>query len=177
VSREPLPVRITIMEYDSRWPLLFELEARRIRFALGESALSIDHAGSTAVPGLAAKPVIDILLVVGDSAAENDYLPALEEAGYRLTVREPGWNEHRMCNGPDTDINLHVFTQGCPEIGRMTDFRDWLRNNAADRERYAAKKRELALNNWESTQSYADAKTGIIQEIMTRACVTASPRG
>ena len=132
-------------------------------------ALRIEHAGSTSVPGLAAKPVIDIVLVVADSSDENAYAPALEPAGYVLRIREPNWHEHRLFKGPDTNINLHVFSAGCPEIERMLIFRDWLRSNAADRELYARNKRALAQKEWEDVQNYADAKSAVVQEILERA--------
>ena len=136
---------------------------------LGIGALRLEHAGSTSVPGLAAKPVIDIVLVVADSSDEIAYSPALESAGYALRVREPNWFEHRLFKGPDTNINLHVFSAGCPEIERMLIFRDWLRSNAADRELYARNKRALAQTEWEDVQNYADAKTAVVQEILGRA--------
>ncbi len=135
---------------------------------LGNRALQIEHAGSTSVPDLAAKPVIDIVLVVADSSDETVYLPALESAGYVLRIREPNWYQHRLFKGPDTNINLHVFSAGCPEIERMLIFRDWLRNNAADRELYARIKRALAQQEWEDVQNYADAKTAVIEEILGR---------
>jgi GrpB-like predicted nucleotidyltransferase (UPF0157 family) len=166
---EPLSGRILIVDYDPQWPELFKREAERIRTALGTRALRIEHTGSTAVPGLVAKPIIDVLLAVGDSAVEDSYVPALEAAGYVLRIRESDWFEHRMLKGPDTEINLHVFSLGCPEIDRMLMFRDWLRNNAADRDLYARTKLALAQNEWKYVQNYADAKTGIIKEIMARA--------
>jgi len=166
---EPLSARILIVEYAPQWPELFQREAERIRAALGAQALRIEHTGSTAVPGLAAKPIIDVLLVVGDSGAEDSYVPALEAAGYVLRIRESDWFEHRMFKGPDTEINLHVFSLGCPEIDRMLMFRDWLRTNAADRDLYARAKVGLAQNEWKYVQEYADAKTSIIREIMARA--------
>lgn len=129
----------------------------------------MEHVGSTSVPGLCAKPIIDMLLVVADSADEQSYVPALEAAGYRLRIREPEWFEHRLLKGPDVDINLHVFSAGAPEVGRMLRFRDWLRSNEADRERYARAKRSLAQRVWRHVQHYADAKTSVIQEIMDRA--------
>src|SRR5215467_12271450 len=166
---EGLSARILIADYNPQWPELFQREADRIRAALGDRALRIEHTGSTAVPGLAAKPIIDVLLVVGDSGAEDSYVPALEAAGYVLRIRESDWFEHRMFKGPDTEINLHVFSSGCQEIDRMLMFRDWLRNNAADRDLYARTKVALAQNEWKYVQNYADAKTGIIKEIMARA--------
>lgn len=136
---------------------------------LGRRVLQIEHAGSTAVPGLAAKPIVDVILVVADSADESAYVPDLEAAGYLLCIREPHWYEHRMFKGPDTDINLHVFSHGCPEIARMLLFRDWLRGNPADRELYARTKLALAQQEWEHIQNYADAKTAVIEEIIARA--------
>ena len=161
--------RIQIVDYDPEFPRLFAREAERIRAVLGERALSIEHAGSTSVPGLAAKPVIDIVLVVPNSADEPAYVPALEAAGYVLTIREPDWYEHRVLKGPDTNINLHVFSAGCPEIERMLLFRDWLRSNPSDRQLYERTKRELASKDWKYVQNYADAKNDVVDEILARA--------
>ena len=168
---KPLSSRILIVEYDPHWPDLFAREADRIRSLLGSRALRIEHAGSTSVPGLAAKPFIDLLLVVADSAAEDAYAPALEAAGYVLRIREPNWYQHRMFKGPDTDINLHVFSSGCPEIDHMLVFRDWLRSNAADRDLYARTKLALTQKEWKYVQNYADAKVVVIEEIIARARV------
>jgi GrpB-like predicted nucleotidyltransferase (UPF0157 family) len=166
---ERLSGRIPIVDYDPRWPELFRREADRVQAALGRRALRIEHTGSTSVPDLAAKPMIDMLLVVTDSADEDAYRPDLEAAGYVLRIREPDWHEHRMLKGPDTDIHLHVFSSGCPEIDRMLMFRDWLRSNAADRHLYARTKLLLAQKEWKFVQSYADAKTAVIEEILGRA--------
>src|ERR1700733_12984401 len=162
-------MKIRIAEYDAAWPALFHEEEVRIRAALGECALMIEHAGSTSVPGLAAKPVIDIVLVVQSSAYENAYLAALENGGYVLRIREPEWHEHRMFNRPGVAVNLHVFSRGCPEIGRVIQFRDWLRGNAVDRELYARTKLDLARREWDSIDDYANAKTQVIAEIFRRA--------
>jgi GrpB-like predicted nucleotidyltransferase (UPF0157 family) len=164
----PLSGSILLVAYDPTWPDRFEHEAETIRRALGEKALRIEHVGSTSVPGLPAKPIIDGLLVVAASANETEYAASLEGAGYKLHVREPGWYEHRMFKGPENDVNLHVFSVGCPEIARMLAFRDWLRTNEADRELYARSKRTLAEQEWKYTQNYADAKTPVIEEIMSR---------
>ncbi len=172
----PLVEPIQIADYDATWPRLFEREAERMLTALGNRVLLLEHVGSTSVPGLAAKPRIDILLVVTDSADEPSYVPALEEAGYVLRIREPDWYEHRVFKGPDTDINLHVFSQGCPEIDRMLLFRNWLRNNPSDCQLYERTKRELACQDWKYTQNYADAKTAVVEEIMVRAREAAGER-
>ncbi|MCP3803676.1 GrpB family protein [Allokutzneria sp. A3M-2-11 16] len=160
---------ITLAEYDPEWPRLFEREARRLRSLLGDTLVLAEHAGSTSVPGLAAKPIIDMVVAVADSADEAAYVPRLEAAGYRLSVREPEWFEHRLFKGPDTNINLHVFSPGCSEIDRMVRFRDHLRTHDEDRELYERTKRELARRTWKYVQNYADAKTEVIQEIMRRA--------
>src|SRR5713226_4751750 len=166
---KPLSSRILIVDYDPKWPELFGREADRIRAALGCRALRIEHTGSTSVPGLVAKPIIDMLLVVTDSADEEMYVPALETTGYLLRIRESEWYEHRMFRGPDTQINLHVFSSGCPEIDRILMFRNWLRSNATDRDLYARTKLTLAQQEWKYVQKYADAKTVVIEQIITRA--------
>jgi GrpB-like predicted nucleotidyltransferase (UPF0157 family) len=160
---------IELVEYDPAWPRRFEQEAAKIRGALGDRALRVEHTGSTSVPGLAAKPIIDIVLAVPDSSNEADYVPALEAAGYVLRIREPDWYEHRVLKAPDMSVNLHVFSRGCPEIDRMLMFRDWLRANPEDRELYERTKRELAQKEWKYVQNYADAKTAVVEEIITRA--------
>lgn len=165
----PLVGHVQIVDYDPEWPRLFEREATRIQAALGDRALLIEHVGSTSVPGLAAKPRIDVLLVVADSADESTYAPDLEAAGYVLRIREPDWHEHRVFKGPDTDINLHVFSPGSPEIDRMLLFRDWLRSHASDRQLYERTKRVLARKDWKHMQNYADAKTSVVEEILARA--------
>lgn len=166
---------ITLREYDPAWPASFEREATRIRAALGERAVVLEHTGSTSVPGLAAKPIIDIALGVPDSTAEADYVPQLEAAGYELIVREPEWHEHRLFKDPGRTVNLHTFTAGSPEIERMVTFRDWLRANAGDRALYERTKRELAARTWAYVQDYADAKTEVVDAILGRALAARSP--
>jgi GrpB-like predicted nucleotidyltransferase (UPF0157 family) len=160
---------IEISEYDPSWPGLYEREEARIRSVLIERVVRIEHIGSTSVPDLPAKPIIDIVLEVRKSADEAAYVPDLEAAGYVLRIREPEWFEHRLLKGPDTEVNLHVFSAGCAEVEQMLLFRDWLRSNAADRELYADAKRELAARDWKYMQQYADAKTAVVHEIMARA--------
>jgi len=165
---------VLLVEYDRAWPEAFRREAERIQGVLGDRALRIEHVGSTSVPGLAAKPIVDILLVVRDSADEPAYVPDMEAAGYVLRIREPGWYEHRLFKGSDTDINLHVFSRACPEIERMVRFRDHLRMNEADRLEYERAKRALAGRTWKYVQNYADAKSDVIEEILTRASIDPS---
>ena len=168
---DPHPVsrQITLVDSDPAWPAQFEREAGRIRRALGEAALMVEHIGSTAIPGLIAKPILDILLVVAKSADEASYVPALEEAGYIFHLREPEWHEHRLLKGSEVAVNLHVFSQGSPETERVLLFRDWLRQSHADRELYAQTKRHLAAQRWQKTQEYADAKSEVVEAILARA--------
>lgn len=163
------PARITLAEYDPEWPALYAREAERILAALGERVVLLEHVGSTSVPGLAAKSRIDILLVVPDSGDEAAYVPDLEAGGYILHIREPEWFEHRMFNGPDTAVNLHVLSPGCTETERMLRFRDHLRRDEADRQLYERTKRALAGRVWTHRQNYADAKSDVIDEILARA--------
>jgi GrpB-like predicted nucleotidyltransferase (UPF0157 family) len=165
----PHNAQVTLADYDPRWPVLYDREAARIREVLGGVAVLVEHVGSTSVPGLAAKPVIDIVLAVPDSADEPTYVPALESAGYILHIREPHLFEHRLFKGPDTNINLHVFSVGAVEIDRMLLFRDRLRENDQDRDAYLQVKRDLASRTWRHVQHYADSKTAIVQQIMARA--------
>ena len=160
---------ITLVDYNPQWPALYAREEARIRSILGDRVVEIHHTGSTSVPGLAAKPVIDITLVVPDSSDEPAYVPDMEAAGYRLWIREPEWFEHRVFKGPDTNINLHVFSPGCQEIERMVGFRNWIRTHPEDRELYERTKRELSTRTWAYVQNYADAKTEVVEAIAARA--------
>jgi GrpB-like predicted nucleotidyltransferase (UPF0157 family) len=160
---------VVIADYDPIWPHWFESAAFRIREALGDKVLQLDHVGSTSVRGLPAKPLIDINLVVADTTDENAYVPPLEAIGYKLRIREPDWFEHRLLRGYDPPVNLHVFNPGCEELERMLRFRDHLRTNDEDRELNQRTKRELAAKEWTYVQDYADAKTEIVQEILERA--------
>jgi GrpB-like predicted nucleotidyltransferase (UPF0157 family) len=174
---QPLTAPIEVAGYDPTWPRLYEREAVRIRSILKGRVVRIEHVGSTSVHGLAAKPIIDIVLEVPDSSDEAAYAPELETAGYVLRIREADWFEHRLFKGPDTNINLHTFSANCAEVDRMLMFRDWLRSDAADRELYTRTKRELATRDWKYMQQYADAKTAVVKEIMARARAAACPPG
>ena len=165
----PLEGPVVVAAYDPAWPDLFVREAARLRRVLGGRVRLLEHAGSTAVPGLHAKPMIDMVLEVRDPSAESAYVPDLEAAGYVLRIREPKFFEHRLLKGPDTDINLHVFPEGCCETRRMLAFRDRLRTHPEERDLYARIKRELAAVDWTYMQQYADAKTAVIEEILARA--------
>lgn len=161
-------VVITVVGYDPRWPRRFEDTAERVRGVLGGNALSVEHIGSTSVPGLAAKPIVDMLLTVSDVADEDACVPALESIGFVLRVREPA---HRMLRTVERDTHLHVYQPDRAEVRDHLDLRDWLRVDAEDRARYATEKRRLAEQRWRDMNDYADAKTDIIRDILTRARV------
>jgi GrpB-like predicted nucleotidyltransferase (UPF0157 family) len=167
------PVRvdgpIRLADPDPEWAVQYTRQKERIQAALGPRAVQIEHVGSTSVPELAAKPVIDIVLVVTDSADETGYVPDLEAAGYVLQFREPDWYAHRFLRDHNPDVQVHVFTVGCPEVERMLLFRDRLRTRSDERELYERTKRELAARRWDYIQDYADAKSSVIEEIISRA--------
>jgi GrpB-like predicted nucleotidyltransferase (UPF0157 family) len=138
--------------------------------------LQLDHVGSTSVQGLAAKPVIDIDLTVADPSREQDYVPELETIGFQLVIREPWWYGHRALRADEPRCNLHVFGFDSPEPVRHRIFRDWLRGNPDERDRYAAAKREAASEanaGGEHVMQYNGRKQQVIREIYHRAFVAA----
>jgi GrpB-like predicted nucleotidyltransferase (UPF0157 family) len=167
------PVRvdgpIRLADPDPEWATQYAQQKERIQTALGPRAVQVEHVGSTSVPGLAAKPVIDIVLVVPDSADEAGYLLDLEAAGYVLQFREPDWYEHRFLRDHDPEVQVHVFSVGSREVERMLLFRDRLRAVPEERELYQRTKRELAARRWDYVQDYADAKSTVVEEIISRA--------
>lgn len=157
---------IVVVDYDGGWPARYEALAVRVRGALGSRARQVEHIGSTAVPGLAAKPIIDMLLVVDDLEDEDAFIPDLVAAGFVLRVREQG---HRMFRTPARDVHLHVLGPGRAEAVDYLDLRDWLRVSRTDRDLYAAEKRRLARRGWSDMNYYAEAKTAVVQAILARA--------
>lgn len=155
-----------LVEHDPEWARRYARHETRVRTAIGGVARSVEHIGSTSVPGLAAKPIIDMLATVPDIAAEEDYLDPLVGAGYPLRVREPG---HRMFRTPDRDVHLHVVEAGDPAAVDYLLLRDHLRGDAADRELYERTKRDLLNREWPTANHYADAKTEVIEAIKARA--------
>ena len=166
----PTPVdgQVVLVAYDPTWIQMYEAEAAIIRRALGAKALLVEHIGSTAVPGLIAKPCIDILLAVADSADEAAYVPQLDAAGFVLRMRHPEWNEHRVFKSERINVNLHVWSMGSAEIERHLAFRDWLRTHPDDRDAYADAKRRIAAGHIGTMSDYAEMKTGIVAQITTR---------
>ncbi len=167
---EELNSRVTLVAYSPEWSIEFRNSKERLQTELGPVALLIEHVGSTSVPGLSAKPIIDVVLVVRDSANEASYVPALQRRlGYELRFREPDWYEHRMLRLARPRVHLHVFSAGCEEVMRMISFRDHLREHPEDRLLYECAKIELASRTCKYMQAYADAKTDVISSILSRA--------
>jgi len=167
VAGTPTPETVAIVSYDPDWPRRYEQLAANIRTALGDAVLDLDHVGSTAVAGLAAKDVIDIDLTVADPRDEDAYVPALAGIGYVLTIRETTWHEHRCLRLDDPRVNLHVFGPDCPETVRHRMFRDWLRAHPQDRARYEAAKR-AAVPGGGHVMDYNARKQPVIREIYRR---------
>lgn len=157
--------QIVLAPYDDTWPVTFGEHRARIRAAVGDHAVQVEHIGSTSVPGLAAKPIIDILLVVPDITAEEDYLAPLLATGYELRAREPG---HRLVRTPGRDVHVHVLEVGHADIDDYLVLRERLRRDEADRALYERTKRALAARDWPDMNAYADAKTEVIAEILSR---------
>jgi len=163
---------VAVLDPDPAWGERYRRLAGQIADALGELALAIEHVGSTAVPGLPAKPVIDIDLTLPDPAAERDYVPALAALRFVLAVREPWWYGHRLLRREDPACNLHVFAPGAAETARHLIFRDWLRAHPEDRRRYAQAKRAAAARTRAAggnTMDYNADKQAIVREIYARA--------
>ena len=172
VSSHAPTMEVSIVAYDTSWPARYEFLAGRIRAALGPAVLALDHVGSTSVPGLAAKPTIDVDLTVADAAAEAAYVPALEECGFQLVGREPWWYGHRLLGRSEPACNLHVWSPGCPEPARHLIFRDWLRANPDERDLYVRAKRaasEQTLAVGGDVEAYNAHKQAVIRQIYARA--------
>jgi GrpB-like predicted nucleotidyltransferase (UPF0157 family) len=165
---------VVVVPYDEAWRASFARADAMVRGALGERVLALEHVGSTAVPGLAAKPVIDADLTVVDSGDETAYVPALEAAGFHLRVREPDWEQHRVLTIESPPTNLHVFSPGAREPQRHALFRDWLRSHPEEREAYAALKVELGRRGFSDSMDYNNHKAELVYDMYERI-FTADP--
>ena len=171
----PHNATIVLAPHDPEWSTLYASEEPKIRGALGSGLLVLEHVGSTSIPQISAKPVIDIVLAVKDSSDERAYVPALEAQGYRLHIREPDWHQHRLLKGDRPRVNLHVFTVGSKEIARMIAFRDRCKLHPEERALYERTKRVLASRVWRHVQHYANAKGDVVEEILARALADRTP--
>jgi GrpB-like predicted nucleotidyltransferase (UPF0157 family) len=166
----PPPVSpIDIVDADPSWPAQYDQLANRIRGALGDRVLALEHVGSTSVPDLAAKPIIDVDLTVIDSSDESAYVPPLEAVGFVFTIREPRWHQHRLMVATSPRANLHVWSPDSPEAIRHVMFRDWLRDHPDDRRRYADAKRvaaEASTGKGETVMEYNLRKQPVVRDIL-----------
>jgi len=162
----PEAVRVELHEHDARWAAAYLEHRARILAALADVDVAVEHIGSTAVPGLAAKPIVDVVVVVDDITAEEDYLAPLLAAGYQLRVREPG---HRLVRTPARDVHVHVYGEGDPAVADYLLLRDHLRSDPGDRDLYESTKRALLRRRWDDMNDYADAKTDVVLAIRERA--------
>lgn len=167
VKGKPAPSQIQVVPYDPQWVVLYQQQQKNICAALQEKALKVAHVGSTAVPGLAAKPVIDIDLIVANPVDEDSYVPTLEKLGFNLIIREPSWYQHRMLQSQNPQVNLHIFMPDCPEHLRHLLFRNWLIEHPGDRERYISAKL-AALVDANYVKDYNDNKNAVIRDIYRR---------
>ncbi len=166
------PLRVELHAHDPVWAVTYERHDAAIRGALGATALNVEHIGSTSIPGMVAKPVVDVLLTVPDVDAEQQYVPALANVGFTLRARLPG---HRMLRTAAHDVNLHVLRPGDQQVQDYLDLRDWLRQDADDRALYAATKKLLAQQEWPDMHYYSMAKSEVLAEILTRARTALRP--
>lgn len=145
VGAHPTGYTLRIEESDPTWAQRYGVLEAQILEGLGDRVIGIQHIGSTAVPGLPAKPIIDIDLAVADPADESAYVPDLEALGYVHWLTEPDWHQHRLFKQlTEPRVHLHVFGTSCPEMVRHQMFRDWLIAHPEDRTRYADAKRTAA---------------------------------
>ncbi len=168
----PEPLTVGLQDHDPAWAERFAVHRDRITAALAGLHVTVEHIGSTAVPGLAAKPIVDIAVAVPDVTDEDAYLRPLLAAGYVLRVREPG---HRLVRSPERDVHVHVYEHGATAIDDYLLLRDRLRRDPADRRRYEDVKRALMTRDWDDMNAYADAKTDVVAAITERARAATRP--
>ncbi|HEX3615672.1 MAG TPA: GrpB family protein [Solirubrobacteraceae bacterium] len=164
--------KVDLVPYDPAWPRAYERVAALIRGALGPAALDVAHVGSTSVPGLDAKPIIDIDLTVADNDDEAAYVPKLESHGFTLVLNEYWWYGHRLLRHDDPRANVHIWAPDCPEAARHLIFRDWLRAHPDDRQRYLEAKQAAVTHTNQTgghTNDYNAHKQAVIREIYARA--------
>jgi len=162
----PEPLDFQLQDHDGRWATGYLEQRRRILRALAGQTIEVEHIGSTSVPGLASKPILDIVVVVPDITAEENYLDGLLQSGYQLRTREPG---HRLVRTPERDVQVHIYEHGDLAVSDYLLLRDHLRSDATDRALYENVKRALMAQHWDDTNDYANAKNDVIAAIKERA--------
>ncbi len=162
---------VSVVDPDPTWAEQAAGLVKVVEAALGGRPATVEHVGSTSVPGLAAKPLLDLLLTVPDPDDEDAYVPALEAQGFVLAVREPWWQGHRLLRHRTPRTNLHVFGAESAEAARMRLFRDWLRAHPDDRALYADAKRAAsaaASDAGEHVMQYNARKQAVVRDIYSR---------
>lgn len=166
-------MKVTIVEYRPEWTDMFEDEKRVLRNALGELSARIEHVGSTAVSGLAAKPVIDIMIGLDDFSIADKLVPKIEALDYEYIKKYEAVMPFRRFFVKETGgVRTHQIHMVCVTSEfweRLILFRDYLRRNPETVAEYAAMKKNLAEREWLDVNEYADAKTEFIREIENRA--------
>lgn len=164
---------ISVVPYDPSWPEQFELEAAKIQQALGDNCIHIHHIGSTAVPGLDAKPVIDMIPVVKNIRTVDSCNEVMEALGYSVEG-EFGTPFRRFFikGGDQRTHNIHVYEKGNPEIERHVTFRDHLRAHPDVAAEYAKLKQEVASKSPHDIVAYCNGKTEWVTEIERQLGIT-----
>jgi GrpB-like predicted nucleotidyltransferase (UPF0157 family) len=160
---------IEVVNYDPRWPGKFKRMRQRLVHALGPEAVQIEHIGSTAVPGLAAKPIIDIQVSVADVEDEDAYRAAIESCGFVLRYREAGHRYFRPPPAKPREYQLHVCTVGSRWEREHLLFRDFLRTHAEEAAQYETVKHDVAGHHRDNRIAYMDAKQPFIAQMLTEA--------
>ena len=177
----PVKVRkIEVVPHDPRWREEFEKESKRVAAALGENVACVHHIGSTAIPGIFAKPVIDMLVEVRDVAGVDNRSSAIESLGYEV-MGEFGIAGRRYfrkdnANGTRTH-QVHAFEAGSPGAARHLAFRDYMIAHPKDAQKYSDLKRNLAAEHPYDMDAYMDGKDGFIKEMETRAATWRALQG
>lgn len=166
-------MKVSVVEYRPHWRQMFEDEKRRILTALGEAEALVEHIGSTAIEGLAAKPVIDIMIGLPDFSLADRLVTGIEALGYEYFKKYEDEMPFRRYFARDSNgkrsHQIHMVEIGGEFWKRHLFFRDYLRRNPEAAKEYAALKKRLAEREWENVNEYADAKTEFIKSIERKA--------
>jgi GrpB-like predicted nucleotidyltransferase (UPF0157 family) len=172
-TRDPA---IRIVDYDTTWPAQARAELRRLKIALGHIAIGLEHVGSTSVPGLAAKPVLDLQLTVAAIEPRAAYLEPLEQIGYQFVPDPESPDHHFFAKPPERprSHHLHVCEHGSAHEHRHLAVRDFLRTHDVEAARYETLKREVAARHPEDRLAYIDGKEAYVADLQARALAWAT---
>ncbi|MGB9177948.1 MAG: GrpB family protein [Pyrinomonadaceae bacterium] len=164
--------KVEVVPHNPQWRDAFEAEAKQVADALGENVVAIHHIGSTAIPNIYAKPVVDLLVEVRDITEVDSRSSAMESLGYEVMGEYgiPGRRYFRKDNREGIRThNIHAFEAGSVEVERHLAFRDYMIAHPVDAEKYSEMKRKLAEEHPQSIDGYMDGKDGFIKEMDRRA--------